>query len=84
MSESPFCPMPHRRFRTLLDSQGRWSAWNWTVCEQPPCSERVQYRLASSTSFWWFEHYPELRQHLNGHYHEAVAEAKCCRIYALT
>ena len=43
----------------------------------------VQYLLVPSTSFWWFEHYREFKQHLDGHYHEAVAEAECCRIYAL-
>lgn len=43
----------------------------------------VQYLLVPSTSFWWFEHYREFKQHLDGHYREAIAEADCCRIYAL-
>jgi hypothetical protein len=46
-------------------------------------SRGVEYLLVPSTSFWWFEHYREFKQHLDGHYKEAAFEADCCRVYAL-
>jgi glycosyltransferase involved in cell wall biosynthesis len=46
-------------------------------------SRGVEYLLVPSTSFWWFEHYREFKQHLDGHYKEAVNEPECCRVYAL-
>ena len=46
-------------------------------------SRGVEYLLVPSTSFWWFEHYREFKQHLDGQYKEAAVETDSCRVYVL-
>jgi GT2 family glycosyltransferase len=44
----------------------------------------AEYFLFPRTSFWWLEHYPEFRQHLESHYPTVVREHDACVIFALT
>lgn len=41
------------------------------------------YLVLPSTYYWWFEHYPELEQHLRGRYERLDAPEEVCRIYRL-
>jgi hypothetical protein len=36
------------------------------------------------TGFWWFDYYPEFRQHLERKYPDPIRDLKSCVIYALT
>jgi hypothetical protein len=42
----------------------------------------AQYLLFPSTAFWWFDHYPGFRQHLDRSYHTVLEDATCV-IFAL-
>jgi hypothetical protein len=41
------------------------------------------YLVLPSTYYWWFEHYPELEQHLRGRYERLPTPEEVCRIYRL-
>jgi SAM-dependent methyltransferase len=43
----------------------------------------AQFLLVPSTSFWWFDHFDELRRHLSSRYRVVIHEEDTCLIYAL-
>jgi hypothetical protein len=42
-----------------------------------------QFLLFPSTAFWWLDHYPELRTHLEERYRPVLHREGVCRVYAL-
>lgn len=41
------------------------------------------YLVLPSTYYWWFDHYPELEQHLRSRYERIEAPEEVCRLYRL-
>jgi hypothetical protein len=46
-------------------------------------AQGADYLLLPATSFWWLEHFPELRQHLDGRYGRVLDDEDCV-IFGLT
>jgi hypothetical protein len=42
-----------------------------------------QFLLFPSTAFWWLDHYPDLRAHLEAHYRPVLRRDGVCMVYAL-
>jgi GT2 family glycosyltransferase len=42
-----------------------------------------QFLLFPSTAFWWLDHYPELRAHLEERYQPVLSRDRVCIVYAL-
>jgi GT2 family glycosyltransferase len=42
-----------------------------------------EYLLLPRTAFWWLEHYPGFREHLNERYRLVVDEPESCKLFAL-
>jgi hypothetical protein len=43
----------------------------------------ADYLLFPATAFWWLDHYPGLREHLERHHRMVVRQQHVCLIYAL-
>lgn len=43
----------------------------------------ANYLLMPNTAFWWFDHYPELKEHLDKTY-KCISTHDCCVIYQLS
>lgn len=41
------------------------------------------YLVLPATYYWWFDHYPELEQHLRGRYERIPCPEEVCRVYRL-
>ncbi|MGH2810117.1 MAG: hypothetical protein ACRDIA_04450, partial [Actinomycetota bacterium] len=42
------------------------------------------YLAVPSTSFWWFEHYPEFNQHLVSRFTQIIGQEDTCRLFELS